>query len=67
MKLSVNDEVREVPEGSNLQALLAELGLESKPGLAVALNLSVVPAAEWATQELSEDDAVLLIQATQGG
>jgi thiamine biosynthesis protein ThiS len=67
MKLNVNDEAREVPEGYSLQALLAELGLESKPGLAVALNLSVVPAAEWGAQALSEGDAVLVIQATQGG
>lgn len=67
MKLNVNEEAREVPEGSNLQALLTQLGLESKAGLAVAVNLSVVPAAEWATQALSEGDAVLVIQATQGG
>ncbi|MGZ0657291.1 sulfur carrier protein ThiS [Coraliomargarita sp. W4R53] len=67
MKISVNDEAREVPEGLHLQALLAELGLDSKPGLAVAVNQSVVPAAEQSARQLSADDAVLIIQATQGG
>ncbi|HBR93846.1 MAG TPA: thiamine biosynthesis protein ThiS, partial [Opitutae bacterium] len=47
--------------------LLAELGLESKPGLAVAVNHSVVPAAELAAYQLAAEDAVLIIQATQGG
>lgn len=67
MKISVNDEAREVPEGLSLGALLAELGLESKPGLAVAVNQSVVPAAEQGARQLSAGDAVLIIQATQGG
>ncbi|WPJ94763.1 sulfur carrier protein ThiS [Coraliomargarita algicola] len=67
MKISVNDEAREVPEGLPLKALLAELGLESKPGLAVAVNQSVVPAAELAAYQLAAEDAVLIIQATQGG
>ncbi|ADE55708.1 sulfur carrier protein ThiS [Coraliomargarita akajimensis] len=67
MKLTVNDEARELPEGASLQALLAELGLAEKKGLAVAVNQSVVPASGWAQHRLSADDQVLVIQATQGG
>ena len=67
MKLTFNDEARELPEGTCLQALLAELGLDQKKGLAVAVNQSVVPAVEWEATELSEGDDVLVIQATQGG
>lgn len=67
MKLTVNDEARELPAGSDLQALLAELGLAEKKGLAVAVNQSVVPAPAWAAHALSEGDQVLVIQATQGG
>lgn len=67
MKISVNDEAREVPEGLKLQALLVELGLDSKAGLAVAVNQSVVPAADQTALKLSAGDAVLIIQATQGG
>ena len=67
MNLTFNDEARELPDGTSLQALLAELGLDTKKGLAVAVNQSVVPAAEWGATELSEGDDVLVIQATQGG
>jgi sulfur carrier protein len=67
MKITVNEEARELPEGLTLQALLAELGLASKTGLAVAVNQCVVPAAEQATTTLAEGDSILIIQATQGG
>ena len=67
MKIRVNDEAREVSEGLSLQALLAELGVQAKPGIAVAVNQTVVPAVQLATHTLSEDDAVLIVQATQGG
>ena len=67
MKLSVNGEDREFPDGSRLESLLDELGLSSCKGIAAAVNQSIVPAREWAGFELSEGDAVLVIQATQGG
>lgn len=67
MKLTVNSEVHELPEGSRLLALLEKLELDSKKGLAVAVNQSVIPSAEWRTTRLAEDDSVLIIQATQGG
>jgi len=67
MNVTINDEVRNIPEGASLQTLIAELGLAEKPGLAVAVNAGVVPSARWSEQMLADGDAVLLIQATQGG
>jgi len=67
MNLSVNGEVHQLPEGSNLEGLLESLGLLSRKGLAVALNQSVVPRDAWSECSLSESDTVLIIQATQGG
>ncbi|PDH28407.1 MAG: thiamine biosynthesis protein ThiS [Puniceicoccaceae bacterium MED-G30] len=67
MKLSVNGEDREFPDGGRLGCLLDELALSSRKGVAVAVNQSVVPTREWGERELSEGDAVLVIQATQGG
>ncbi len=67
MKITVNDEARELPEGTTLKALLSELGQASKNGLAVAVNQSVVLSAHWSDCVLVDGDAVLLIQATQGG
>ncbi|MGB0344693.1 MAG: sulfur carrier protein ThiS [Coraliomargarita sp.] len=67
MKLSVNGEDRDYTGGSTLQSLLDELGLSARKGIAVAVNQSVVPARDWAGHALSEGDAILVIQATQGG
>lgn len=67
MKLTVNGEDRVCAERATLQVLLDELGLSANKGIAVAVNQSVVPAREWGERELLESDAVLVIQATQGG
>lgn len=67
MKVTVNDEVRQVPENASLATLVAELGLSGKAGLALAVNGVVVPTARWEEHILHEGDGLLLIQATQGG
>ena len=67
MNVTVNDEVRDITEGASLQTLIAELGLAEKSGLALAVNGGVVPSARWSEHTLCEGDALLLIQATQGG
>jgi sulfur carrier protein len=36
-------------------------------GLAVAINDTVVPRADWATHAVQPHDRILLIRATQGG
>jgi sulfur carrier protein len=43
------------------------LGFDRRPGLAIAVNQSVVPAANWGDSVLQDGDELLLIQATQGG
>ena len=67
MKLTVNDESKDVREGSNLHELLIDLDMSERKGLAVAVNQTVIPAANWSTQPLSSGDQILIIQATQGG
>lgn len=67
MTITVNDETRELEDGTCLEALLVELGQASKKGLAVAVNQSVVLAVNWPDCALADGDSVLLIQATQGG
>lgn len=67
MKVKVNDEVHELPESVSLQSLLAKLGMDTRPGLAVAVNDCVLPRASWSQRMLASGDAVLVIQATQGG
>ncbi len=67
MQLTVNDNAHETADGAHLDALLAELDLAARRGLAVAVNAVVVPAANWRHHALHDGDAILLIQATQGG
>jgi len=67
MKLTVNGEAQEFPEGGNLQELLESLGKSQQRGIAVAVNGSVVTSSHWAEYALSDGDEVLIIQATQGG
>lgn len=38
-----------------------------KKGIAVAVNNSVVPKAEWNTYEVKSADKITIIRATQGG
>jgi len=67
MRILVNEEGRELPEGSTLSTLLDALSLEDLRGWAVAVNEQVIPFSEMSLRKLMEGDRVLLIQATQGG
>ena len=64
MRISVNDESREIPEGSTLSNLLTSLALEDLRGWAVAINEHVIPSEEMNARNLFEGDRILLIQAT---
>jgi sulfur carrier protein len=63
----VNGQPRPLAAPATLFALLNELGLAGRKGVAVALNGAVVPRAEWPARSLTDADHVLVIQATQGG
>jgi sulfur carrier protein len=65
--IRVNDAAREVAAAATLADLVGELGLAGRKGVAVAINDSVVPRADWPAQPLAEGDRVLVIRATQGG
>ena len=67
MRITVNEELREVPEDCDLATALNEVGLDSSDGWAVAVNEEVVPAEGWENCKLTRDDSVLLVRATQGG
>lgn len=62
MRIDVNGESRVVPEGMTLQDLVPRA-----PGFAVAVNGVVVPPTGWESTRLTEDDAVEVVTAHQGG
>ena len=65
--IRVNDAAREMPAAATLADLVGELALAGHKGVAVAINNSVVPRAQWPAQPLAAGDRVLVIRATQGG
>ena len=67
MNIFVNDELKNVPNGSSLQSLLVELGMVEFNGWAIAVNNEVVPVDEIDDLTLSPNDQIMLVQATQGG
>jgi len=63
----VNNSAHEAPENQSLADLLVALGQTQTRGLAVAVNDTVVPRAEWAAHAVQPHDRLTLIRATQGG
>lgn len=66
IKIKLNDEVKELQQNISVKSLLESIKA-SENGIAVAVNNLVVAKSNWNTHILKDDDAVLIIQATQGG
>jgi len=67
VNITVNDEIREVSEGCDLDEALSHLGFSSTNGCAVALNEEVILKENWDSRKLTNGDRILIVQATQGG
>jgi len=65
MQLIINGEKKE-SGAKSIQALLDELGIESKV-MAAAVNMNVVKKELWGSFELSENDKVEFLQFVGGG
>jgi sulfur carrier protein len=66
MKLIVNNK----PEDHHLEhlnQLLQDLDLFESKGIAVAVNNKVIPKMNWNAFQLTENDTITIIRATQGG
>ncbi|CAD5106029.1 sulfur carrier protein ThiS [Zestomonas carbonaria] len=66
MRIQLNGEPYELPEGENLGDLLARLELTGKR-VAVELNLDIVPRSQHAITSLREGDRVEIVHAIGGG
>ena len=67
MQLMVNGETRDFPDAWSLERLLIELEVPARKGVAVAVNLQVVPQAERSKTQLHEGDRVDVVTAVGGG
>ncbi|HEX8175164.1 MAG TPA: sulfur carrier protein ThiS [Pyrinomonadaceae bacterium] len=66
MRVTVNGEERELPDGLTLEALIGYLAL-APDRLAIERNREVVRRADWPQTTLSEDDRVEIIHFVGGG
>lgn len=67
MEITVNNQTFQVNEHCNILEMLSAIPNLPSKGLAVAINQSIVPKAEWSKQYVSAGDQVMIIKATQGG
>jgi sulfur carrier protein len=66
MTVTVNGEAREVPAGTTVAQLVAQL-TEAPSGVAAAVNGNVLPRRAWASTPLADQDEVEVVTAVQGG
>lgn len=66
LKLTVNGEPREVQEGTNLRALLAQMEV-SPEHVAVEVNGEIVRRARYAEHSLATGDRVEIVTFVGGG
>jgi sulfur carrier protein len=66
VRLTVNGETRDVPEGTTVRALVELLHLTEGP-VAVERNGEIVRRAAHATETLSEGDVVEIVHFVGGG
>ena len=62
----VNEKKVQLKPNTNVLELLQHLNSPLK-GIAVAINQNIIPNTNWKTQQLANQDQILIIQATQGG
>ncbi|CAN5576614.1 sulfur carrier protein ThiS [soil metagenome] len=68
MTVVVNGAAHVLPAGASVGALVAALGLDpARPGVAVAVEGTVVPRREWPATPLDDGDRVEVVGAVQGG
>ena len=66
MKVTINGESREVPEGLNVAALLEHIGLNAGR-VAVERNRDVLPRARWKDTAVEAADSYEIVQLVGGG
>jgi sulfur carrier protein len=66
MKLTVNGEPREAPDGATVAQVVATVTGQAT-GVAAAVNGEVVPRRSWPGTALQDGDQVEVVTAVQGG
>ena len=66
MRIQINGEPREIPDGTTLAQLVSLLQLKPEQ-IAIELNRTVVRRAEWSNATLRDDDTLEIVHFVGGG
>jgi len=66
MKIRLNGEAKELPEGTTIEALLNLLSIKAQ-GIAIEVNREIVPKRLFGATALEEGDAVEIVRMVGGG
>ncbi|MGH9758538.1 MAG: sulfur carrier protein ThiS [Candidatus Acidiferrales bacterium] len=66
MKVIINGEPREIPEGLSVAALLGHLSMESGR-VAIERNRGILPRTEWEETRIQPGDTFEIVQLVGGG
>jgi thiamine biosynthesis protein ThiS len=66
IRIEVNGEPRDVPEGASVADLLSLIGLAA-PKIAVERNLEIVPRSAWTATRLAPGDRLEVVHFIGGG
>ena len=66
MRVTINGEGKEIPEGLAVAALLAHLGIASER-VAIEHNLAVLPRAQWEATRIQPNDRFEIVHFVGGG
>lgn len=66
IKIVVNGEAREVPEGLGVTALIAHLGLPADR-VAIERNLEILPRSQWIKTSVQSGDRYEIVHLVGGG
>lgn len=68
MEIKINNQTTTIPDTVlTVQDLLDRELPDKQKGIALAINNTVIPRAEWNSRYITEHDQILIISATQGG
>ena len=66
MRLTVNGDIREAPDGLTVVDLVTQVAGEPR-GVAVAVDGAVVPRSIWGATALADGQTIEILKAVQGG
>ena len=66
MKVVINGEHNEIPEGLTVAALLGHLGM-AEGRVAIERNLEILPRAQWKDTAVQPNDTYEIVQFVGGG